>query len=172
MKNENMKKSKLRIILIFVAAIVLILGIGGYFLFFRTQASATGNVIQNPVDKLSDAQAVQQFDAHFVAYLLDSIGVGNLHNAPFSSDTPKINMKIGDVFYAAEIQNGAMSIGTGSLQNPDIIIVTTKEEAVKMIRDKNYVKQSFIDGKSRIDVVASKTTLFSKGYLSIYNQFA
>jgi len=37
-----------------------------------------------------------------------------------------------------------------------------------MINDKNYIEQSFKDGTSQIELVATKTTLFSKGYLSLY----
>lgn len=39
-----------------------------------------------------------------------------------------------------------------------------------MIRDKNYVEESFRNGKSSIELVAGKTELFEKGYLALYTK--
>ena len=39
-----------------------------------------------------------------------------------------------------------------------------------MMKDANYIKDSFISEKSSINLLADKTTLFTKGYLNIYNE--
>lgn len=167
-----MQKGKKRLIVI-ILMLITILIIGSLFYFeFGEKLTTTGQTIKNPVEGLTDAQAVQQFNEKFVVYLLASIGANKLHNPPFSSDTPKIQLYVSDDIYRVEIKNSGFLIGRGNLENADIIIRTTKEEGVKMLRNKQYVKQSFVDSKSEIELVASKAKLFAKGYMNIYNEFA
>jgi hypothetical protein len=150
----------------------LIIAIFLYFALFKPNNSGaySGETLINPVEGLSDKQAVLAFDESFVFYLLYSIKAYNLHNPPLSSDTPKIEIKVGDDVYNAEIKKGEIIVGKGAIEGEDIVIGTTKEEAVKMLRDRNYVTQSFNDGKSEIEMVAGKTTLFAKGYLNMYTE--
>jgi hypothetical protein len=129
-----------------------------------------GRVIENPVLSLSDEQALLNFDESFVFYLLYNMKAYNLHNPPLSSDYPKIEIDVGGEIFSANVKKGLISVSDVQILNKDLIIKTTKEEAVKMMRDKNYVSQSFGDGKSIIELVASKTMLFAKGYLNLYNE--
>ena len=124
----------------------------------------------NPVSALSNEQAVAQFDDTFVYYLLVSIKAYNLHNPPLSSSTPKMNIYVDNLTYNAEIVNGQIKIYNGETSNQDINIKTTREEAVKMLRSKDYVSVSFQQGLSSIDKVAGQSTLFSKGYLNLYTE--
>jgi len=128
-----------------------------------------GRVIENPVLSLSDEQALLDFDESFVFYLLYNMKAYNLHNPPLSSDYPKIELDVGGEIFSASVKKGLVSVTDVQILNKDIIIRTTKEEAVKMIRDKDYILQSFGDGKSTIEFVAGKTILFAKGYLNFYN---
>ena len=41
-----------------------------------------------------------------------------------------------------------------------------------MIKTKDYVKQSFKDKRSTIELKAEKSTLFAKGYLRFYNEIS
>ena len=134
--------------------------------------SGGGNyaAVRNPVEGLSDEQAAAKFDEGFVSYLLYSIGAGKLHNPPFSSNTPKIVFFIDDDIFNAEVKNGGIVVKKGNINDADIMIITSKEEGVKMLRDRNYVVKSFSDGKSSFSALADKLSLLSKGYLDMYNK--
>ena len=155
-----------------VLAVMLVVIIFLYFALFKSNNEGVyeGMDIVNPVLGLSDEQAVLDFNESFVFYLLYSIKAYNLHNPPLSSDYPKIEMDVGGEVFGATVKKGIISVSENLIFDKDVIIRTTKEEAVKMMRDKNYVTQSFNDEKSEIELVADKTTLFAKGYLNMYTE--
>ena len=115
-------------------------------------------------------EAVKKFDGSFVAYILISIGAYNLHPPMFGSDTPKIEFYIWDEKYNAEIIDGKINVQKGEIAERDIIIWTSAEEAVKMVKDKNYISESFKTGASKVELVAGKIELAAKGYISIYDK--
>src|SRR3989344_1029693 len=174
-KKKHIKKFIFGIIIL----LIVVLGLAYYLVFFNNEffgvkKSSSGESdyksIKNPVEELSDEQAVANFDEGFVSYLLYSIGTGKLHNPPFSSKTPKIVFFIDDNIFNAEIINGGIIVKMGNINNADIMIITSKEEGVKMLRDRNYVVKSFSDGKSSFSALADKLSLLSKGYLDMYNK--
>ena len=140
----------------------------GYDKLYQEQSDA-GKII-NPVSGLSKEEAISEFNESFVYYLLYSIKAYNLHNPPMSNDEPKIEIIVDDQAYNARIVEGAIIVNGGSIEKKDIVITATKEEAIKMLQDRNYIAQSFSNGKSNIDLIESKSTLFAKGYLSIYHE--
>lgn len=150
--------------------VFLVIAVFLYFALFKPNNSATYSNLKNPVEGLSDSQAVAAFDESFVYYLLSSIKAYNLHNIPLSSNYPRMETDVGGEIFNANVKNGVISVSRGEITNEDVVIRTTKEEAVLMLRDKNYVTKSFNDGKSSIELVADKTTLFAKGYLNMYNE--
>ena len=167
------KRGKAVIIIILIAVVVLIL-IAGYFYFnFNKKSEQTGNsnakILANPVEGLTTEEAIEEFDESFVYYLLASIGAQELHAPPLSSNNPKIEIIVSGDEYNAEVDNGKIKVGRGLIGGEDIIIKTTKEEGVAMLRDKNYVSTSFKDGKSSVELIAGNIELAAKGYLKIYN---
>ena len=58
----------------------------------------------------------------------------------------------------------------GNIAAEDVIINTTKLEVVRMMNDRSYISKSFGSGKSEMIFVADRSTLFSKGYLNLYDQ--
>jgi hypothetical protein len=163
------------IVIIVIVSLLVIAGIFGFFFFFNEQSSSTGSSggtpLKNPAAGLSIEEAAEKFDGNFVFYLLVEMGAEELHNPPLSSSTPKIQIEVSDLVFNAEISGGSMKIGSGASEEKDIIIRTTRTEAVKMMNSRDYVKESFNSGESSIELVAGKPTLFSKGYLKIYDQF-
>ena len=175
--SKNLKKSwrKVTVISILILLILIIIsGVIFYSLFFNSSYNGRGNgkVLENPAKGLSLKEAIEKFDESFVIYLLVNIGAYNLHPPIFGSDTPKIEFRIGDDVYNAEIVNGRIGVGRGEIDVEDIIIWTNKNEAVKMVMDKDYIDDSFISGESSIELVAGKIELASKGYLQIYSQLS
>ncbi|MFZ5955073.1 MAG: hypothetical protein ACOYT4_01495 [Nanoarchaeota archaeon] len=112
------------------------------------------------------------FDIALIKFILFGIGINNLHNPPFSSDNPKIEFVLDDNNYAVEIKKEGMKIDIGDVENKDIIIKTTRAEAIKMSFNESYISDSFRQGKSSIELMAGKPTLLAKGYLEIYDKLS
>ncbi len=124
----------------------------------------------NPIEGKSIEEAIADFDETFVHYLLYTIKAYNLHNPPLSSDIPKIEVYVEDEIYNAKIIKGDIIVKRGAIDEEDISITTSREEAVNMIKTKNYVIESFKNKKSNIELKAEKSILFAKGYLNLYNE--
>lgn len=170
-----MQKRGKWILLISISLVVILVGLlFYYFTSVRTgcekcydEKVSSGELI-NPVSGLSNEQAVAQFNEAFVLYLLYSIKAYNLHNVPLSSSYPIIEILVDEDSYTAIVQDGIISVEKRATDKKDIIIKTTREEGVKMLRDWSYIEKSFRDGLSGIELVEGKTTLFAKGYLNLY----
>ena len=173
-----MKKRWKIFVIILLSLVVLFLIIGGVFVYLIFNESGrdkngggSGSVpLINPVQGLSDEEAVAKFNEGFVLYILQSIKAYNLHNPPFSSDTPKIEFVMENEIYNTEVINKNIKVRKGSMSNEDIRITTTKQEGVKMLRNRSYIEASFNNGNSGFEMVAGKVKLFSKGYLDLYEE--
>ena len=164
------KKGSRALIISIVVLLIFVVILFFFFALFRPSYSKgyNGVAIPNPTDGLTTEQAIASFNESFVSYILYSIKAYNLHNPPLSSNDPRIEFKIDSDLYWAVIQNGVIQVSKTEMNSPDVIITTTKEEGVKMVQNKEYIQQSFSSGKSGIELLASKATLFAKGYLSLY----
>lgn len=94
----------------------------------------------------------------------------NLHEIPYTKITPKIQVSIDEDFYFIEIIKGDIIIKRGEVSEEDINIKTSLDEMVKMKEDENYAKESISSGKTTVEKVAEDFTLFSKGYLDLYQE--
>lgn len=160
--------------IIWASIIVLVLFVIALFFYYALAKPRnnfnSGEVLVNPAINLSLEEIEQQFDEKFVYYLLYYAEAYNLHNPPLSRDTPKIELKIGEDVYSAVVDDGNMLVAKTGIDERDIILITAKSEAAKMIKYPEYIKDSFSSGKSSVELVANKATLFSKGYLNLYTK--
>lgn len=166
-------KSRVKWTLGIFLVILTIVIVFGYLFFFsgnERESSSSGVQLANPAASLSLEEAVAQFNESFVYYLLYSIGANKLHRVPLGSEDPKLEIVVSNDIYSAVVNNGKIKVSKVAIENGDIVIKTTKEEAVKMMNDRNYIEKSFKSGNSGIELVAGKTSLFAKGYLSIYEE--
>ncbi len=155
--------------LIIVVILLIVVGVVYYFLANREGSAGTSVILlQNPAAGLAFEQAVASFNESFVLYLLYNIGANKLHNFLFSDDEPKIEIFVENVVYNAIVEKGNIKVGKGEIEEEDIKIKTSREEAVRMMNDKSYIEKSFQNGNSQIELVAGKTKLFLKGYLGLY----
>lgn len=170
MKKRGFGKS---LIIIFSVILILLL-IVAMFLYSALKVPDYGEknkiILQNPIKGLTLEQAKINFNESFVEYLLYSIGANNLHNPPLSNNKPKIKITIENDIYSSVIEKGRIIVKKEDILNQDITLKTNKEEAIKIMENKNYIKQSFSSGKSEISLSADKATLFAKGYLNIYKE--
>lgn len=166
------KNKKILIILIAISLIIAALlfypAITGQIIGNQQNA----NNLKNPVVGLSDEQAKKNFDESYIKYLLYRINADELKNLPFSSDTPKIEIKLDEETYNAEIIKKSVKVGKGEIENEDIVIRTTKEEIIKTMREEQYLATSFKDGLTSIQLITTKTELFGKGYLQLYQELS
>lgn len=166
-------KKWIKVSLIVVAVLIVAIGFFSWYIFIGPDNSGLykggGRVLENPVSGLTMEEAIDQFDEDNVYYLSVIIESYNLHNAPFSSDTPKIVIYAGDDLFSIEISDGRISVERGEISGEDIIIYSTKEEVIKMLIDSNYIAESFNDGLSNVELVAGDIELAAKGYLKLYD---
>lgn len=173
---NNAGKSHKHLVLGIVLIILLLIGAFLYFALVGVDYSAryreydkSGKLI-NPVLKLSTEEAVKEFNEDFVYYLLYQIQFYNLRSNALTGDKPRVSIYADEDIYSAEIDKGKIIVNKNKIDNPDVIIHTTKVEGVLMLQDSKYVVESFNSGKSKIELVADKASLFSKGYLKIYSK--
>jgi hypothetical protein len=172
---EEVKKHKYAFLGIFLIILLLVFA----FLYFSLvvvdysykyrEYDKSGKLL-NPVLKLSTEEAVKEFNEDFVYYLLYQMQFYNLRSNALTRDTPKILIYADEDIYSAEIDNGEIIIDKDKIDKPDVIIRTGKLEGVLMLQDSNYIVESFNFGRSKMELVADKSILFSKGYLKIYSK--
>lgn len=172
----NKRGSKKYLIIGIVLVVVLLIAGFLYFALVGFDYSSKYNgytssgALVNPVAKLSTEEAVAKFNEDFIYYMLYQLEFYNLRSNVLNGDKPRILIYADDDVYSAEISKGDIIVDKNTIDNPDAIIRTTKLEGVLMLKDSNYIVESFNSGKSSIELVASKATLFSKGYLKIYSK--
>jgi hypothetical protein len=126
-------------------------------------------ILENPTKGLSLEEAIDRFDESFVYYLMVSVEAYNLHNPPLSKSRPRMLVLVGEDIYTVVINKGDIEVVKGEEGGgEDIIFRTTTEEAVMMIQNRVYIEESFRQGRSRLETKESKSTLFAKGYLGLY----
>ena len=172
----NRRSSKRHVIIGIVLVVVLLVAGFLYFALVGFDYSSKYNgygssgALVNPVSQLSTEEAVAKFNGDFIYYMLFQLEFYNLRSNILTGDKPRVLIYAGDDFYSAEINKGVINVDKKLIDNPDVIIRTTKLEGVLMLQDSNYIVKSFNSGKSSIELVAGKASLFAKGYLKIYSK--
>lgn len=179
-KEENMvgteNKKKIKIWPFILGIILLIFLVVVLFFYFATASPSspkTENIVNNPMEGMAFQQAMAGFNEDYVNYVVFAIGGWKLHNPPLSSEIPKIKLIVDEEVYISEIKKGKVTTEKREGENEDIIITTTKNEIVNAILSENtkeYIKNSVEQGKTNLELRASYTNLFSKGYLGLYEE--
>ena len=125
-----------------VLLIALTIGLFFFFALYNpnygfSSAESDSKLLVNPINGLITEEAVSSFNESFIYYLLYSAGAYKLHSDPLLKETPRIEIFVDSEVYNAEISNGVIYVSLGEVENKDIIIRTTKIEAVKMLQEKD-----------------------------------
>lgn len=123
----------------------------------------------NPVFDLTDSQALAGFNSKYIFFLLYYTKAYQLHTRPLSTDTPRLLIVVDGVTYRAEVVRGIITVSKGTYSDPDITLYSTREEVIRLLRTPSEIRTSFASGISKVETHASRATLFSKGYLRLYD---
>ena len=159
-----------RITWVFILGILIVLVlVAVIFVYYATAVNNVKPDIKNPISENAGSEII--ISEEYISYLLNEIGAYKLHNPPLSNDMPKINLKVDELEFKAEIDNGYPRTNKGNWDKADIKITTTKKEVTGAIKSnpKEYMKNSVSSGKTEIKLEAGYTELFSKGYLTLYH---
>lgn len=107
-----------------------------------------------------------------VDYVLYNLQVYELHNPPFSSRFPVIELDIDGKKYYTEIKDGYLITNEGQTDKEDIRIFTTSDELVKFVNSNDVpsdLLESINNGDSSFQLVSDEKTLLLKGYINLYN---
>ncbi len=175
-------------VFVIVGIVVLILVIlGGMFLFGFFSGGKTEIILINPLKNIVLAntnevgevdiaavlsQGVLEFDENYINYLLVALGVGNLHRSLLYGN-PFIEFNLDNEVWGSELVKGGLNTKKQIIDNEDLRITISKEEAVMALLSQNieqFMKDSVANGGTQIEMIAGKTELFSKGYLTMYKE--
>jgi len=178
---------KVLFVFLIVAVIILILGAMFFFGFFSKKA---GNeiVIENPLKDIVFAntdpvtgevnrqavveQGIIEFNEEYINYLLVALGVGNLYKSMVGYGNPIVEFIIDEEVWSSELGGGLNTVKAES-SDEDLRIHISRKEAVEALLSpdiEGFMKQSVSNGNTRIEMVAGKVELASKGYLAMYKE--
>lgn len=106
-----------------------------------------------------------------INFLLNEIGAWKLHKNPLTFEKPIMNFNIGKKKFYSEI-GSEIKTEEGSSDKADIDFDINKKDLLDAISSDNPKKifsDSLTSGRSSVEIKASKTELFAKGYSSFYN---
>ncbi len=126
------------------------------------------SIFVNPLDLNMAGLTTAEAEKELINYASVILKIYNLHNIPFTSITPKIQVNIDSNSYYLEVSDGKIIIHDGFAAKPDIIVRTTSEEILKIIANHSYAQKSISEGKTKVIMSASKFVLLTKGYLGVY----
>lgn len=175
-------------VFVIIGIVVLILVIlGGMFMFGFFSGGKTEIILTNPlknivVENTNEAgevdvaavlaQGVLEFDENYINYILVALGVGNLHRSLLYGN-PFIEFNLDNEVWSSELVKGGLNTKKQIIDNGDLRITILREEAVTALLSQNieqFMKDSVANGGTQIEMIAGKTELFSKGYLTMYKE--
>lgn len=175
-------------VFVIVGIVVLILVIlGGMFMFGFFSGGKTEIILTNPlknivVENTNEAgevdvvavlaQGILEFDENYINYILAALGVGNLHRSLLYGN-PFIEFNLDNEVWSSELVKGGLNTKKQIIDNEDLRITISKEEAVRALLSQNieqFMKDSVANGGTQIEMVAGKIELFGKGYLTMYKE--
>jgi len=183
-KYRTVKKIiKVLLILALITLILLLVFFGGLFSSEKKEL-----VLINPLTDIvfanTDAdgkvnkeavieQGVLKFNGDYINYILVALGVNHLHKSLIGYGNPVIELNLGDESWNSEIIKGTLNTDKGAIDEEDLRITISKEEAVLALLStdiRTFMKTSVYNGNTRIEMIAGKIELGSKGYLKMYTE--
>ncbi len=131
----------------------------------------TGNAVANGGEATTQVSIEEiEVTPEFISYILNEVGAWKLHKNPLTFEKPVINFRIGGEEFYSEIGREIKS-KRGLNENADLQFNSNKEDLILALTSDNpeaVFKDSLTNGKTQVELFASQSELFSKGYLTLY----
>jgi len=117
-------------------------------------------------------EGIIEFNEEYINYILIALGTGYLYKSPLF-ENPFIEFDLEGEVWNSEIKSGMPNSKKGSIDSEDLRISISKEKAVEALLSEDiiqFMKDSVARGDTKIEMIAGKTELFTKGYLEMYKQ--
>ena len=159
-----------------LAIIIIIVVIVFAVVLFNFSSNGNAGIKANPfVPTWNDSTLGEiEINEGVIGYVLFQLGAYDLHNPPLSSKTPKIEVVVDNEIFSAEVNKGIIMTTKGAIDEEDIRIYMTRTNVINIINSTvpaDTIQNAINEGNMSFEQVASKITLFSKGYLSLYIKF-
>ena len=137
----------------------------------RESVTVTGAVVSgSSVGFVGSVQRKVEITPEFISYILNELGVWELHANVLTGDLPTLGFVIdGDEFYSV-VDSGIETYRGGSSE-VDVIFYSSSGVIISALSSEDsrgVILKSFSDGESSLELVAGEAELFSKGYLNLY----
>ena len=190
------KRGLIKFLVFIILLLVIAIFIIGAYLFSISKNKNSQNqsqnpsVIENPLNAIiisnTDSQGnvnsdkvveegVKEFNLSYINFIVIGLGISKLHKSSLGYGNPMIQVELGDDVWSSEIINSELITKHEGITEPDIKIKLSKEEAVKALLSKDikqFMKDSVSSERTKVEMIAGKTELFSKGYLDLYDSLA
>src|SRR5208283_1912870 len=101
-----------------------------------------------------------EIEEELINYTSIILKLYNLHNIPFTSIPPKIQVYIDNNDYFIEVINGNIIINNGNVDSPDLVINTTSANMINIQQNNTPIQNAISSGEISIDMTANKFILF------------
>jgi hypothetical protein len=164
MRKEKMTPKQIIVLIILILIILSFSWV--IYNFYKEDMSFNANVIKSVRPKITSV------DAKAIAYLLSDIGAGKLHKNTLGFEKPIICIKTEKKDYLCTISK-TIDVKEQNCSKQDINIKTTNQEILNALSGnvKTYIKDSVLNEKTEVELVAGEIELFAKGYMEIYDGF-
>ncbi len=124
------------------------------------------------IDKVIE-EGVIEFNENYINYILIALGVNNLHKSLIGYGNPIVEFSLDGELWTSEIIRGGLNTVKSPAEKKDLLITMSKKEAVKALLSQEittFMKESVMNGNTKIERIAGEIELGSKGYLSMYQE--
>lgn len=184
-KNKKPLSKTTKILIIMLILIVIIIALIFFKSLFKKQKK---QIIENPLKEIIQAntnaegkinkdklieQGLENFNEDYINYILISSGVNELYKSPIGHGNPSIELVINNEIWSAEISDDNLITKKFSTDNEDFKVYISKEQIIEALLSENpakFLKDSFLNGDIKAEVIAGKTEILSKGYLGMYRE--
>ncbi len=107
----------------------------------------------------------------FITFILNEMGAQDLHRNPLTFERAIINFVIEEESFTSTVKKEIVTV-KGSNKKADLEFVSSRNEVIRIVTSSNQkeeVKKSIGEGKTKVNILASEAELFAKGYLKIYD---
>ena len=161
-----------------VGGFILLMALAGLFIYFfiLSPTFVEKPYMEKPLletETLSQGQVVIQ-EPH-VKYIVNEMGGYRLHEDPLTKTKPEFKFYLTDInaTYNVAVIDNRVYISDEEPAKPDAEVYTTQQVAIQLFQSSDFKEElvSLVkEGKITARIIADKTTLALKGYLSLYDE--